>query len=305
MPKWFAVRVSAVLAILGSLLTLLMAFTMVWTGIRSAQLPPPDSTFPIKPVMFVMSACFAAFSCWGFATALAIFRRRAWARLSMIIFAVLLVGMGGSALVGIAFIRMPETPNVAPGALQYARIAIALFYAALTVIGAWWLLLFNSSSTKQYFAGEAIEAPGARPLSISIIAWYLLIGALATSIAAILQAPGMFFGAIFTGWTAIAIYTLFTAVQIYLGTGLLRLEEPSRLASLAYFGVMAANAMVTALLPGFAARMQTMMQQMPSLARAGQPQLNMENVAPLMLCGTLLIVFPVWFLIRRRAAFHP
>jgi hypothetical protein len=306
MPKWFAVRVSAVLAILGSLLTLLIAVWMASTGARSAQLPtPPDSPFPIKAVMFGMSACFAAFSLWGLATALAVFRRRSWARLSMIIFAVLLVGMGGSALVGIAFIRMPETPNVAPGAMQYARISIALFYAALTVIGAWWLLLFNSSATRQYFAGETPESPAGRPLSISIIGWYLLLCSPVTAIGAIQQAPAMFFGAMVTGWAAMAVFTLFTAVQIYLGTGLLRLEEPARLASLAYIGFAAANLLLTVLLPGFAARMQVMMQHMPSWMRAGQTQTNLESVAPLMLCGTLVVIFPVWFLIRRRSAFHP
>lgn len=306
MPKWFAVRVSAVLAILGSLLTLLIAVSMAWTGVRSSQLPPPpDSPFPIKSLMFVMSVFFAGFAAWGLTTAIAIFRRRAWARLSIIIFAVLLVGMGGSALVGIAFIRMPETPNVAPAAMQYVRIGIALFYAALTVIGAWWLLLFNSSATKQYFETEIVESPRSRPLSISIIAWYLLVGALATSIAAILQAPGMFFGAIFTGWSAIAVYTLFTAAQIYLGTGLLRLEESSRIASLTYFGVMTGNALVTTLLPGFAGRMQVMMEKMPSMKYPGQSQFNVDGIQPMMLCGILLMLFPVWFLVRRRAAFHP
>ena len=149
MHKWIGIRTSAVLTILGSGLTLLFAGLLVWTALRASQLEtPPESPFPVKPVLLVMAVLFAAFSLWGVASAIGIFRRRGWARLSMIVFACLLVGMGGSALVGILFIRMPDTPNVSPQTMQNIRLGIAAFYGAMAVIGTWWLLLFNSSATK-------------------------------------------------------------------------------------------------------------------------------------------------------------
>ena len=303
MRKWIGIRVSAILTILGSALTLLLAGSMVWAGFHA---PPPDTTpqspFPLKALMVVMAAFFIGLSGWGVATAIAIFRRRGWARLSMIVFACLLVGMGASALVGILFIHMPDTPNVSAQTMQNIRFGIAAFYGSLTVLGAWWLLLFNSSTTKQYFL-EQPPAPGARPLSISIIGWYLLVCALGTAVGAILRMPGMFFGLVLTGWASLAIYTAFTAVQIYLGTGLLQLQEPARVATIVYFALMALNSVVTCVLPGFGARMQTVQDWLPAFMRAGQPPANFEGTGGMMLMGTLLMAIPIWFLVRRRGAF--
>lgn len=304
MPKWIGIRVSAGLTILGSVVTLLFAALMVWTALHASRLETPvESPFPLKAMMVTMAVFFAAFSAWGISTAIGIFRRRGWARLSMIVFALLLVGMGGSALVGILFIKMPDTGNVSPATMQNVRVGIAAFYGAMAVIGAWWLLLFNSSATKQYFAERTAE-PDARPLSIAIIGWYLLLCAVGTATGAILRMPGMLFGLILTGWEALAIYTAFTAVEIYLGAGLLQLQESARVASIAWFGLLAVNSVVTVALPGFAGRMQIVQQALPAFLRGGQTPLPIEGTGALMLMGTLIVAVPIWFLVRRRAAFR-
>lgn len=56
------------------------------------------------------------------------------------------------------------------------RLVIAAFYGVLTAIGVWWLVLFSRSRTKEYFAGHGPVIESARPLSISVIAWYMLAG---------------------------------------------------------------------------------------------------------------------------------
>jgi hypothetical protein len=84
--------------------------------------------------------------------------------------------------------------------MENARWGIAAFYGALALVGAWWLVLFNTSATKQYFAGREPERESARPLSIAIIGWYLLAGAVGTALAAVIRMPAVFFGLIFTGW---------------------------------------------------------------------------------------------------------
>jgi hypothetical protein len=296
--------VSAILTIVGSAVTLLFAGFMVWTALRASQLNQRvESPFPIKAMMATMAVFFAAFSAWGVSTAIGIFRRRGWARLSMIIFAILLIGMGGSALVGILLIKIPNTANVPPQTMQNIRVGIAAFYGAMAVIGAWWLLLFNSSATKQYFA-ESAAAPGARPLSIAIIGWYLLLCSVGTATGAIFRVPGMFFGLILTGWAALAIYTAFTAVQIYMGAGLLQLQEPARVASIVWFALMAVNSVVSVVLPGFAGRMQMVQQGLPAFLRAGQQPVPVEGTGGMMLMGTLVVAVPIWFLVRRRTAFR-
>jgi hypothetical protein len=173
----------------------------------------------------------------------------------------------------------------------------------MAVIGAWWLLLFNSSATKQYFAERAAES-GSRPLSIAIIGWYLLLCAVGTATGAILRVPGMLFGAIVTGWAALAVYTAFTAVEIYLGAGLLQLQESARVASIFWFALMAANSVLTVVLPGFAGRMQIVQQALPAFLRVGQPPVPLEGTRGLMLMVTLIVAVPIWFLVRRRAAFR-
>jgi hypothetical protein len=304
MQKWIGIRVSAVLALLGSAVTLLLGVLMTWIALRPGQLDnPPESPIPIKAVMGVMALLFTAFSVWGVASAIGIFWRRGWARLSMIVFACLLVGMGGSALVGILFIRLPDNPNVPAQSMQNIRLAIAAFYGSMTVIGAWWLLLFNSKATKQYFT-TLPPAPGARPLSVSIIGWYLLISALGTALCAILRMPGMLFGVVFTGWSTVAVYTIWTAVQIYLGTGLLQLQESARLGTIAWFGLMIGSSLTSGLLPGYASRMQTLQQAMPAFLRATPPPPGLEGTGGLVMMAALLMAIPVWFLVRRRAAFR-
>ena len=156
----------------------------------------------------------------------------------------------------------------------------------------------------QIVFAEQPPAPGARPLSIAIIGWYLLLCAVGTAVGAILRVPGVFFGAVFTGWTAMAVYTAFTAVEIYLGSGLLQLQEPTRVASIVYFAVMAVSSVVTCVVPGFATRMQTLQQAMPAFLRAPQAPASLEGTSGLMLISTLFMAVPIWFLVRRRAAFR-
>ncbi|HLK65881.1 MAG TPA: hypothetical protein VKU19_20730 [Bryobacteraceae bacterium] len=300
MERWIGIRVSAVLAILGSLATLLFAASMIFAVLRPSAAEPPPSPIPLRLVLLVMAAMFLGFTAWGIASAIGILRRRGWARISMIVFACLLVGMGGSALVMILFVHLPETPNASPQMMQNIRLGIAAVYGSMTVIGAWWLLLFNSSATRQYFATPP-EA-GGRPLSVSIIGWYLLVSALGTALAAILRAPGMFCGVVFTGGVAIAVYTLYTAIQIYLGSGLLQWQETARVGSIAYFAVMIANSVVSAVAPGFAGRMQVLMQSMPAYFRTPTPP-DFTGTSAMMLMGTVIMAVPIWFLIRRRDAF--
>jgi len=311
MNKWIAIRVSAVLTILGSVATLLFAGMMVWTAFF---VPPPDtavkSPVPLKGIMAALAVFFTAFGVWGFVTAAGIFRRRAWARISMVIFSVLLVGMGGSALLGTLIIKLPPNPSFTPQMMSYIRLGIAAVYGVMTLLGAWWLLLFNASRGKQYFAESGAGIPAGvssesgRPLSIGIIGWYLLISTLATATAAILRVPGLLFGAVLTGWVALAVYTAFTAVSLYLGTGLLQLQEPARVGSIVYFLILAANSVVTVLLPDFPGRMRTMQDAFPRFLRWSQQQpLPTDGMWEFALIGALIAAVPIWFLVRRRAAF--
>jgi hypothetical protein len=300
--RWIGIRASAVVTILGSVATLLFAGIMAW-GMFHAT-PPAEMAMPpvaLKVFGVAMGVLFAGLGVWGIWTAVAIFRRRGWARISMLVFAALLTLMGVFAVLGILVMPFPSTPGVSvpDGVMEKVRWGIAGSYGALALIGAWWLVLFNRSATKQYFVGREPAREGGRPLSIGIIGWYLLIGAVGMPVAAVIRMPAALFGLIVTGWSALAIYTAYTAVVIYLGAGLLRLRERARLWSIVYFCAIAANSLVCLARPGF---MQQMQRAMPGFfPAAAMPQLDQMWVYGLM--GAAACAVPIWFLVRRRAAF--
>src|ERR1039457_4325073 len=303
--KWIAIRASAVLAIAGSLATLAIGGAMLFGTLKA---PPPATgpavpPLPLKAIGMVMAAICACLSGWGIWTAIGIFRRRQWARISIVVFAVLLTFMGASASLAMLFVQMPLQPGVSQHAMDTIRWGVGAFYGVLAAIGVWWLVLFNLSSTKEYFAQYAPSQPDARPLSVSIIGWYFLISSPFLAAMAVVRMPAFVFGAVITGWGGLAVYTLFAGAQIYRGTGLLRLREQARLGTIGYFCLMALNSAITMGLPGYAAKMQIAMREMPKLFPADVPPQVPQPGWLFVLIGIAFAAVPIWFLVRRRAAF--
>jgi len=301
--RWIGIRASAVLAILGSVATLLMAGMMTW-GMFHAKLPRDAGMPPValKVMGAAMGAVSAGLGVWGIWTAVGIFRRRGWARISILVFAALLVFMGAGALLAVLVMPFPVTPGVSVSAraMENVRWGIAGFYGAVGLIGVWWLILFNRGATKEYFAGREPESESARPLSVSIIGWYLVIGGAGSVLGAAVPVPAVLFGLLFTGWLKLAVCAAYIAVGIYLGIGLLRLREQARLWSIVYFCALAANTVVSLARPGI---MQQMQRAMPAFfPAAAMPQL--ERMWVYGLIGAAACAVPIWFLVRRRAAFR-
>ena len=301
--RWIGIRASAALAILGSVATLLVAGMMTWSMFHAKL--PPDAAMPpaiLKAFGVAMGVAFAGLGVWGIWTAAGIFRRRGWARISIVVFAALLAFIGVCALLAILVMPFPSTPNVSASFMEKVRWGIAAFYGALALIGAWWLILFNSGSTKQYFAEREPVLESARPLSISVIGCYLLIAAAGTALAAAAFRVAVLFGFIVTGWSAVAVYAVYVAAGVYLGIGLLRLHERARLWSIVYFCALAANTAISLTRPGF---MEQMRRAMPGSfpPASAMPQMDRFWVFGLISAATFAV--PIWFLVRRRAAFPP
>ena len=302
--KWIGIRASGALAIAGSLATLALGGLMLFS---MALAPPPTepaaAPFPMAAIGIVMAAIFALFSGWGIWTAIGIFRRRGWARVSILIFAVLLTFMGVGGGLAILVMQLPAQPSVTPGMMAAIRWGMAGFYGLLAAIGVWWLVLFNLRSTKEYFVQEATSAPSARPLSVSVIGWYLLISSLFLAVPMVIRLPAFVFGAVVTGWAGLAVYAVFAAAQVVVGAGLLRLREPARVGAIVYFCFGALNGVVTWALPGYEAKMQLMLREMPKFSPAGAPPQMPQPMWVFTLLGIAFVAIPVWFLVRRRAAF--
>jgi hypothetical protein len=265
-----------------------------------AAAPP----FPLAAIAIVMAVLFAGLSGWGICTAIGIFRRRGWARISIVVFAVLLTFMGVGA--GLAILFMPALPTqegVNPNLMDTVRWVMAGFYGVLAAIGVWWLVLFNLSRTKEYFAQGSPGEPGARPLSVSVIGWFLLAGSLFLAAMAVFRLPAFVFGVVITGWGGLVVYTIFAAAQIFLGTGLLQLQEHARVGTIGYFCLTALSSILNVVPPGLQAKMETMQRAMPRFFPNGATATMPQPGWVMALMGVAIAAVPVWFLVRQHAAF--
>jgi len=299
--SWVGIRASAVLAILGSLFVLLMAGVIAASAF--VETAPQDSPVAMKPVLFAAGGLFAAFAVWGIATGIAIFLRKRWSRVSILIFAGLLAVMGVMGMVMVPFIPMTQAqnPDLPENFGVLLRIGMAGAYGICAAIGVWWLVLFTRPPTKDYYGSQEIPADP-RPLSIRIIAWFLLVTGILALPASFFHFPTILFGAIITGWLATFVFLAYGFTQIILGSGLLRMLEWARLGTIALIGVFAVSAIVTMVRPGYQEAVRRTLATLPSYYRDAAS----EQIAPVWLYavpGVAMLALALYFLVRRKAAF--
>ena len=157
--NWIAIWASAALMIAGSVAVLAAALGGLMQGITpmAPQGRTGGAAPPLDVIGMAISAILAVLSGWGIWTAVAVFRRRGWARAFMLIFASLaaLIGAGG----GLAILFEPASAHAGHGMDALREVAGALC-GGLAAIGVWWLVLFNLKSTKEYFAPNGPGEPG-------------------------------------------------------------------------------------------------------------------------------------------------
>jgi len=241
MRRSIGVTVIAVLSLLGSLFMLLMAALMVLLPFLSSKVESKES--PFSPGFFKLMMLFAALmyllpAIWGIVTSIGLLRLKEWARISIIVFSVLLILMSGFSALMFLVIPMPLPPNqpAAANVMSGVHVFMTLFAAGLMGIGIWWLVFFTRAGVKQQFvpvpavvASATLEAPQplpgfpvavnvptvpTRPLSLTIIAWLLLVGCVFLPISILLRYPAAIFTKVVTGWPASAYYLVIVAAAI-------------------------------------------------------------------------------------------
>jgi hypothetical protein len=205
-------------------------------------------------------------------------------------------------------------------------------------IGVWWLVFFNRARVKAQFVAPppmftAVPPPQmpaysvppppspavragpdssrGRPLSITIIAWYLLAICVLIPLNLLLHSPVMLFVAVLTGRPAVIYSLALVAVHIYVGIGLLRLQPVARLVGISYFMFAFLNSAVFFLAPGGSARVARLMalqQSMFPWMRAWQNQLPIQfDIAPFIVIGAVgglvFLLIPLYFLFTSKQVF--
>jgi hypothetical protein len=340
MKRSVGVTVIASLALLGSVLTFAIGILMLVAMVLAPV--PRSNPFPGSPIFFraffvALSLVYLLPAVLGICTGVGLWRLKNWARISMIVFSVLLVLMGGFGGLVSLVMPIPATPNspVDPSVMVSIRIAMGIFWLSLLGIGVWWLVFFNRLKVKEQFGqptaamaagltsqtaypvqsvsvGAVGPGPAGRPLSITIIAWLLLAGCLFIPLSLVMRGPAILFTKILTGWPAVLLFLAFAVAQVCIGVGLLRLKIAARIAAIVYFAFAFANGAVFYLAPGGHARMLALMERQQSMfpwMRAFQGQAQFQfDFTPFLIVGAVLglvvITVPVYFLITRKMAFE-
>ncbi len=293
----------------------------------------PGSPAMFKVLMATASLVYLLPAIWGIATAIGLWRLKNWARISIIVFSVLLILMGGFTGLIMLIMPFPSTPTATPDPAVMAtmRIVMGGFWLTLLGIGIWWLVFFTRAKVVEQFVLPSAPSPEAstlrdsgfrfdgRPapaaetgLTITIIAWLLLVGCVFMSLGLAFRMPAVVFTSLVAGRTAFLVYLSFIAAQLFIGIGLLRLKPVARIGAIAYFVFGFVNMAVFYFAPGSHARLDALLESERSVfpwmrpfqdQAQFQPNLN----APLMLGsirGLILIALQLYFLITRKRAFE-
>jgi hypothetical protein len=202
----------AVLALIGGGLALLFGWLV---------LAAPKTSWRISGALLL-------FGIWGVATGLGVLRLKRWARLSVFIFAGLssyLIFTFWPLVILLHFHTRPGGPELGVG----AKVIILLLLAIVLLAGLWIGYALAAKNSRDSFG---ISSP-AEPFRIAVIGWYLVISGIfqAAELVRFRNPPRMFFGFVFTGWSATGAILFFAAVHLFIGIGLfLRKEKIRRLA---------------------------------------------------------------------------
>ena len=339
MKRSAGVTVIAVLSLIGSLLTLFMGLLMTILSIFLPKVAPKDPSF--SPQVFRATFLLAALvyilpAVWGIVTSIGLFRLKEWARISMIAFSVLLIVMSSfGGLIGM-LMPLPRDPAhpVDPAFLTGMRIFMGAFSLALLSLGIWWLVFLNRHKVKEQFVAPVpvpawppppamdpaaiasaignIPVVPQRPLSLTILAWFLLAGCMFIPVNLALHSPAIFLTRVLTGWEATAYFLAFIPLHLYVGIGLLRLQPAARTMGVVYCVLLFVNAAVFYLAPGGRTRVADLLQRSqksnPLVPAWPSQAFSTMDITPFFLMGAVAgligLLVPLYFLITRKEAFE-
>ena len=304
MKRSLAVTIAATLSLLGSLGWLLLSLLALAGGLLANSAVPKQQAG--GTMLALASLPLVALAGLGIATSIGLFRLKRWARLSILFFAGVLAVYGLITSITFLVVTIPAPPTQDPNIVLLVRTVMSTLGGALAALGSWWLWLFNRAPVKEQFGVDLSPAKsGSRPLSITLIAWLLLLSALGGLFNVAFRFPAAVFGYMFGGLPAVVWSLAMGGVALYLGIGLLRLDPRARRLAIGYLVFGLVNAALFYFLPGASERIAMTMKALPASyqPRANQP---LPMVGPwVMAAGAAASVgFQLYFLVVRRAAFE-
>lgn len=330
MARSAGITVSRVVVIIGSVFTILCgAMMLLGSAFVSKSSPSANLCVNLSGFLIFEAAMLFGFGGWGSAAGIGVLYLKRWARISLLVFAGFLVCISAPAVVLMALVPLPDTHdvNLPANFTTLMRIGMGLFYSMFAALGGFWLYFFNKRSVKAQFqakqpvpesaAGDSFPAPItvqiARPLSITIIGWFLLVGSAIAPLGLVMnralfpdvQVPFYFLGFFLFGSNAYLVFAGWIVAQMTAAVGLLKLKRWGWFASIATQCLGALNGALLVVLPGHRARFQQIMETMTASmnARLAQPAPFVLPAWIAFAMGFLMVLVILWFLISRRKAF--
>ena len=317
------ITITAVLAFIGSAIALFAAALMSLTftiAIPNGKLPHGFGYIAIFSVLIMVLT-----AAWGVASGVGLLNLREWSRISVLVFSALLLTVAFPGCFMVLFAKFPVPANspdveLAQRTMWITRMFGVAMYAFLAALAGGWLYYFNLRNVKAQFvarhvagAGLDLESAtrigpysGGRPLSITIIAGFLMLGALSLPLFLVFRFPMMFLGFFFTGPAAALIILTYAAVQAALAYGLWELKPWGRSLSIYYFNFAIFNAVISVILPGAESRYEQMIAAIQSTMNL--PAAPAQPHFPLWIALFFSLPFigiQLWFLIASKPAFEP
>jgi hypothetical protein len=302
---------SAIIAIGGSIVSLLFGGLTIFALI-AARVPPPGQPAPVIPMGLIFGitiGLYWGFGIWGIVSAIGLLRLRNWARICFAVYGGILAAFSLCGVFGMAMAAMmPQPtlpPNVSPELMTRILAIFAVVALLFAALGIWWVIYFTRPRIKAQFMSEAeAAAPRLFPLSITIIAWFLIIGGVSLLfIGLLLPFPMVLLGFVVRGFGGRMVALLFAGVSLFSGIGLLKKLATAHSVAIGYSIFSLLNIFSFWIVPGAFARMQDVWQEMMPPGQIPQMNITSSPFKLMMLLPTMVIVIALWFLITRRQAF--
>jgi hypothetical protein len=310
------ITASAVIAIIGSVFTILMGALIVMASIMARSTLAPNPTSGVSPeasamTLAIVAVTYVGLGIWGIVSAIGVLRLRNWARICFVVFGGILAAFSLLVALGVLLIfrGAPQIQSAGAGASpEVLEVFIGVFVVIallFTALGIWWVVYFSRDRVRVLFLGEEPAPAHSRlPLSISIVAWILIVGGLVFLPRILAPSPLLVFSFIIHGSAARMIYFLMAAISLVSGIGMLKKVEQAHSLALIYFVYSLVNTVASLLIPGSSERRQQFIQEIQGRSTAILPLNSMNSIATFsIVIGLGFLGVGIWFLVTRRQAF--
>src|ERR1700722_906675 len=340
MSRSTGITVSAVVVIIGSTFTVLCGAMMVlasFVALNSSR--AADAPVNLRYILVIEAVVTFAFGGWGLASGMGLLKTKQSARISTLVYGASLVFISLPIAVIMAIIPLPNSPGVNDpnppfNVMLVVRVGMSLVYAMFAALGGCWLYFFNTQKVKAQFRGqqssmaagqaELTGAPSeisdvrfgpdqhARPLSITIIGWYLIIASafamssvvFVNTLFARLKLPLFFLGFFLFGPGAYLLLIVWMTIQVVAAAGLLKLKSWGLYTTIALQCLALLNTVMIVAIPANRIRFQEIMESF-RFSASGQMYQSMP-LFPMWigLVGSLPIILVIlFFLISQKNSF--